>query len=78
MVEAKAEAMTPAEAKMRILAEWRTWIGHRQAADSHTTTEVSAFVAELEQNQPDLFSFESTEDKLQVVKAWLLDAGLIK
>ena len=70
--------MTPAEAKMRILAEWRTWIGHRQAADSHTTAEVSTFVAELEQNQPDLFSFESTEDKLQVVKGWLLDAGLIR
>ncbi len=23
--------MTQAEAKMRILAEWRTWVGHRQA-----------------------------------------------
>jgi hypothetical protein len=44
----------------------------------HTTADVSAFAAELEQNQPDLFSFESTEDKLQVVKGWLLDAGLIK
>ena len=70
--------MTPAEAKMRIFAEWRTWIGHRQVADSHTTADVSAFVAELEQNQPDLFSFETTEDKLQVVKSWLMHAGLIK
>jgi hypothetical protein len=70
--------MTPAEAKMRIFAEWRTWIGHRQAADSHTTAEVSAFVAELEQNKPDLFSFESTEDKLEVVKGWLGNVGLIK
>jgi hypothetical protein len=70
--------MTPAEAKMRIFAEWRTWIGHRQATDSHTTADVSAFVAELEQNQPDLVSFESTEDKLQVIKGWLLSAGLIK
>jgi len=39
---------------------------------------VSAFVAELEQNQPDLFSLKSTENKLQVVKGWLLNAGLIK
>jgi hypothetical protein len=70
--------MTPAEAKMRILAEWRTWVVHRQSAGSHTPAEVSAFVAELEQNQPDLVSFESTEDKLQVVRRWLLDAGLTK
>jgi hypothetical protein len=28
--------MTQAEAKMRILAEWRTWVGHRQTSDSHT------------------------------------------
>ncbi len=70
--------MTPAEAKMRILAEWRTWIGHRQAADSHTIVEVSMFVAAIEQNHPDLFSFESTHDKSKVVKDWLLDAGLIK
>ena len=70
--------MTPAEAKMRILAEWRTWIGHRQATHSHTTADVSTFVAELEQNQPDLFSLKSTENKLKVVKGWLLNAGLIK
>ncbi len=70
--------MTPGEAKMRILAEWRIWIGHRMAADSHTKAEVSEFVAETEQNHPDLLSFESSDDKLQVVKGWLLDAGLIK
>ena len=70
--------MTPAEAKMRILAEWRTWIGHRQAADSHTTAEVSEFVIDIQQNHPDLFSFESTVDKMEAVKDWLLDAGLIK
>ncbi len=70
--------MTPAEAKMRILAEWRTWIGHQQAADSHTTEEVSKFVAEIEQNHPDLFSFKSKDDKLKVVEDWLLSAGLIK
>ena len=77
-ISLKGEAMTPAEAKMRILAEWRTWIGHRQAAHSHTTADVSAFVAELEQNRPDLVSFKSTENTLQVVKGWLLNAGLIK
>jgi hypothetical protein len=69
--------MTPAEAKMRILAEWRTWIGHRQAAISHTTDEAMAFFKEIEQNKPDLVSFDGP-DKWQLVRSWLLDAGLIK
>jgi hypothetical protein len=69
--------MTPAEGKMRILAEWRTWIGHRQAAVSHTTAEAWTFFKEIEQNQPDLLSFESA-DKWELVKGWLLGAGLIK
>ncbi len=55
--------MTQAEAKMRILAEWRTWVGHRQV---------------IEQNHPDLLSFESSDDKRQLVKRCLVDAGLIK
>jgi hypothetical protein len=46
-------AMTQAEAKMRTLAEWRTWVGHRQLLDSHTSADASAFVGEIEQNQPD-------------------------
>ena len=71
--------MTPAEAKMRILAEWRTWIGHQQAAASHhTASEVSGFVVEIERNHPELVSFEGPEDKLQVIRGWLSDAGLIK
>lgn len=70
--------MTPAEAKMRILSEWRTWIGHRKAADSHTSVEASAFFEEINQKQPDLVSFESAEDKRQVINQWLVDAGLIK
>jgi hypothetical protein len=53
-------------------------VSRSQAPYSHTTADVSAFVAELEQNQPDLFSLKSTENKLQVVKGWLLNAGLIK
>src|ERR1700720_1474348 len=35
--------MTQSEAKMRILAEWRTWVGHRQATDTHTSAETSVF-----------------------------------
>jgi len=49
--------MTQAEAKMRILAEWRTWVGHREVADSHTGAESSVFFGEIEQNHPDLLSF---------------------
>jgi hypothetical protein len=70
--------MTPAEAKMRILAEWRTWVGHQQSADSHTTAESSVFFREIEQNHPDLLSFDSSEDKRQLVNEWLVHAGLIK
>ena len=46
--------MTPAEAKMRLLAEWRTWIGRRQAADGHTAIEASNFVVYVQQNHADL------------------------
>ncbi len=69
--------MTPAEAKMRILAEWRTWIGHQQSAVSHKATEALTFFRELERNKPDLLSFESA-DKWDFVKGWLQSAGLIK
>jgi hypothetical protein len=70
--------MTQAEAKMRILAEFRTWVGHRQVTDSHTSADASAFFEEIEQNHADLLSFESSEDKRHLVNRWLLDAGLIK
>jgi hypothetical protein len=70
--------MTQAEAKMRILAEFRTWVGHRKAADSHTRAESWEFFAELERQHRDLLSFESSEDKGQLVNRWLLDAGLVK
>ena len=70
--------MTQAEAKMRILAEWRTWVGHRQVTDSQTSADSSVFFGEIEQNRPDLLSFESSDDKRQLVKRCLVDAGLIK
>jgi hypothetical protein len=70
--------MTSAEAKMRILAEWRTWVGHRQGADSHTRAESSVFFGEIERNHPDLLSFESSKDKRQLVNEWLAGARLIK
>jgi len=37
--------MTPSEAKLRILAEWRTWVGHQQSVVSHTTAEALAFLS---------------------------------
>jgi hypothetical protein len=58
--------MTQGEAKMRILAEWRTWVGHRQVADSHTSGDSSVFLGEIEENHPDLLSFESSDDKRQL------------
>jgi hypothetical protein len=73
----EGEEMTPSEAKLRILAEWRTWVGHQQSAVSHTTAEALAFFKEIEQNKPDLLSFDSA-DKWEFVKGWLLNAGLIK
>ena len=69
--------MTPSEAKLRILAEWRTWIGHQQAAVSHTVAEAETFYKELEQNKPELLTFDSP-DKWEFVKTWLLNADLIK
>ena len=59
-----------------ILAEWRTRVGHQQSAVSHTTAEALAFFEEIEQNKPELLSFDST-DKREFV-SWLLNAGLIK
>ena len=69
--------MTEAEAKMRILAEWRTWVGHQQAAVSRTAEEALAFFREIENSKPELLSFEGT-DKWLSVQGWLLNAGLIK
>jgi hypothetical protein len=71
------ETMTPSEAKPRILAEWRTWVGHQQSAVSRTTAEALSFFKEIEQNKPELLSFDSA-DKWESVKGWLLNAGLIK
>ena len=70
--------MTSAEAKMRLLAEWRTWIGHLEAAVSHTKIEASNFVTYIEENHADLLSFESNESKPEIVGRWLEDAGLVK
>ncbi len=69
--------MTPSEAKLRILAEWRAWIGHQQAVASHTPAEALTFFKHMEANKPELLSFDSS-DRCNLVMAWLLDAGLIK
>jgi hypothetical protein len=47
--------MTQAEAKMRIPAEWRTWVGHRQVADSHTSAESSVFFERSSKITPTCF-----------------------
>ena len=71
--------MTQAEAKMRILAEWRTWIGHQRVTGFNTTAEALVFFGEIQQNQPHLLSFEGPDDdKWRLVKGWLTDAGLVK
>jgi hypothetical protein len=70
--------MSPGEAKLRLLAEWRTWIGHQEAADGHTAIESSNFVNYIEHNHADLLSFESSDSKTEIVTYWLRDAGLIK
>jgi hypothetical protein len=70
--------MTPSEAKMRIPAEWRTWIGHREATDSHTARDAAAFFQHVGEKYPDLLSFEGDEEKRTAINRWLTDAGLIK
>jgi hypothetical protein len=69
--------MTQAEAKMRIggVANMGWPSGGRS---SHTSAESSVFSGAIKQNHPDLLSFESSDDKRQLIKRWLVDAGLIK
>jgi hypothetical protein len=66
--------MTQTEAKMRILAEWRSRMGRQP----RTAREALIFFGDIQQNHPELLSFESKDDKWQKVKGWLLNAGLIK
>ena len=54
--------MTQAEAKMWILAEWRTWIGHQRATGFNTTAEALVFFGEIQQNQLDLLPFEGPDE----------------
>jgi hypothetical protein len=70
--------LTPGEAKLRILAEWRTWIGHRQQAIAHSAEEALIFFREIEQDKPELLTFDSGGDTWECVKGWLVNAGLIK
>ena len=51
--------MTQAEAKTRILAEWRTWVGHRQVTDSQTSADSSVFFGEIEQITPTCFRLKA-------------------
>jgi hypothetical protein len=39
---------------------------------------VIGVLREIEQNHPDLLSFESSDDKRQLTNGWLVGAGLIK
>jgi hypothetical protein len=69
------EMMTQTEAKMRILAEWRARMGRQP----RTAREALTFFGDIQQNHPELLSFQSkNEDKWQKVRAWLSNAGLIK
>ena len=62
---------------MRLLADWRTWVGYRHATNGHTVTEASEFVSYIRVDHADLLSFESDESKLDVVGQWLRNSGLI-
>ena len=64
--------MTPSEAKLRMLAEWRTWVGHQQSAVSRSTAEALAFFKEIEQNKPELLSLNSA-DKWEFVKTLIAE-----
>lgn len=70
--------MTRTEAKMRILAEWRTWIGHREISRMATSEDATAFYDHIETGNPDLLSFEESEPKAAVLEDWLARASLIK
>lgn len=67
--------MTRAEAKMRMLAEWRTWIGHRGISGSATQTDAEDFYSHIELKYPELLAFEDADRIL--VMDWLRRAGLI-
>ena len=67
--------MTKAEAKMRMLAEWRTWIGHRGISKSETQSDASDFYLHIKAKYPELLAFEDSGQAL--VNEWLSSAGLI-
>lgn len=67
--------MTKAEAKMRLLAEWRTWIGHRGVTGSATKKDAADFFLHIQFKHPELVSFDGAEPSL--VTDWLHRAGLI-
>lgn len=48
--------MTKAEAKMRLLAEWRTWIGHRGVTGSSTKKDAADFFLHIQFKHPELVS----------------------
>lgn len=63
---------------MRILAEWRTWIGHREILRMATSEDAAAFYDHIEAGYADLLSFDDSEPKAAVVEDWLARAGLIR
>jgi hypothetical protein len=63
---------------MRILAEWRTWIGHQDAATSQTGMDVDTFFEQLNDSHSELLSFEYHDDKRKLVHQWLEAACLLK
>jgi hypothetical protein len=70
--------MTQTEAKMRILAEWRTWIRQEQCAPPHAAHLALTFFGDIQRDHPELLSFRAKADKRQIVRGWLETAGLIK
>jgi hypothetical protein len=72
--------MTKTEAKMRILAEWRTWIRQARAVPPHNALLAFSFFGDIQRHHPEFLSFHVRldQDKWQIVKGWLQTAGNIK
>ena len=70
--------MTQTEAKMRILAQWRTWICQQQATAPRTAQLGLLFFGDVQRLHPEMLEFASEDDKWQIVKGWLTNAMLIK
>ena len=71
--------VSKAEAESRVLDEWRAWKEANVPADGTPTAKYEGrlFFGHLERNKHHLLRFNSADDKWQVIKGWLLNAGAL-